>query len=364
MARCAEACFSGACAASSGAAVHAGVVPTSATKPVPAITMKAHAPLNRRAFVRLSALASATLPALLSARGQMAPAAPAQPRQAPDSADLTHYQVGPQIWLRWNNEPLTSYRAHPTQKYPYFFPFSGPVSGLSVTSESSLPWPHHRSIYFGCDRVNNGNFWQEGLERGQIISKGPRVTDATKNSLVILDETEWKLPGQPVQMTDTRRFALAVVNPRLRILDADIEWKAVVDVSIQKTNHALFSVRVANDLSPWGGGKLVSSEGADGETATFGKPARWMAFYGKRVNAKNEPVEGLALMDHPKNPWNPCPWFTRDYGMMSPMPFNWSTQPWKLPAGESVRLRHRIAIFAGEPGEAGLDRLFQEWSQA
>jgi hypothetical protein len=163
-------------------------------------------------------------------------------------------------------------------------------------------------------------------------------------------------------MTDERRFAVSVPGPRLRVLDVDIRWTAAVDVTIQKTNHALFAIRAASDLTPWGGGRLVSSNGQDGEAATFGKPARWCAFYGQRTKAKGEPVEGIALMDHPESPWAPCPWFTRDYGFMSPMPFNWSEEPWRLSAGQSVRLRHRVVAFAGDPAEAGLDGLYKEWT--
>jgi hypothetical protein len=37
-------------------------------------------------------------------------------------------------------------------------------------------------------------------------------------------------------------------------------------------------------------------------------------------------VEGIALLDHPGNPWSPCKWFTRDYGFISPSPFNWLDQ--------------------------------------
>jgi len=316
--------------------------------------------MNRRHFVRLSAAASAALPAAFAL--ESTPAA-AQTRSAPDSEELTHYQIGPHIWLRWNNEPLTSYRAHPTQKYPYFFPVMGPVSGLSLTSESSLPWPHHRSLFFGCDKVNGGNYWQNALEDGQIISTGARVAEATKRSAVITDACEWKQPGKPVQMTDERKFTLTMSNPRLRLIDAEIKWSAAVDVTIQKTNHALFALRVANDISPWGGGQLVSSEGKNGEQATFGQPARWCAFFGKRLLAKDQPVEGIALMDHPKNPWAPCPWFTRDYGNISPMPFNWLTEPWRLPAGQSVHLKYRVALFGGDPEEAGLNRLYQDWIQ-
>ncbi len=315
--------------------------------------------LNRRHFLHVSAAAAAAAPAALLAGSQTTPLD--QQRVAPDSEGLTHYQIGPHIWLRWHNEPLLGYRAHATQKYPYLFPLTGPVSGLSLTSESSLPWPHHRSLFFGCDFVNGGNYWQDDLERGQIISRGPSVAEATSRSAVIVDACDWRQPGQPVQMTDERRFTVSVPSPGLRLLDVDITWTAAVDVTIQQTNHALFAIRAAGDLTPWGGGRLVSSEGREGETATFARPARWCAFVGRRTQAKGEPVEGIALMDHPASPWAPCPWFTRDYGFMSPMPFNWVDAPWRLPAGQSVRIRHRVVAFAGDPGEAGLDGLYEAW---
>jgi hypothetical protein len=319
-------------------------------------------PINRRHFIRLSAGAALVPPAALVAGN---PGAAGTQRQvAPGSEQLTHYQIGPHIWLRWDNDALLGYRAHPSQKYPYFFPVAGPVSGLPLTSESSLPWPHHRSLFFGCDFVNGGNYWQDDLERGQIISRGPKVADAAKTSAVIVDACDWRQPGQPVQMTDERRFTLSVPGPRLRILDVDITWHAAVNVSIQKNNHALFALRAAHDIAPWGGGRLVTSEGQEGESQTFGKPARWCAFYGARTRARGEPVEGIALMDHPASAWSPCPWFTRDYGFASAMPFNWIEKPWQLAAGQSVRIRHRVVMFAGTPQEAGLDRLYNEWALA
>jgi hypothetical protein len=317
-------------------------------------------PSSRRLFIRAAAGAAT----LALGRVAAARAAAGQRRVEPGSEELTHYQIGPHIWLRWHNEPLLAYRAHPTQKYPYVFPFAGPVSGLSLTAESALPWPHHRSLFFGCDFVNGGNYWQDTLERGQIVSRGPRVAESTKTSAVIVDVCDWRQPGQPVQLTDERRLTVSVPGPRLRILDADITLKAVVDVTIQKTNHALFAVRAVQDVTPWGGGRLLSSEGQEGEKATFGKPARWVAFFGKRSQARGEPVEGIALFDHPQSPWAPCPWFTRDYGFMSPMPFNWIEKPWQLAAGQSVRIRHRVVAFAGDPQEAGLDQLHKEWAGA
>lgn len=281
----------------------------------------------------------------------------------PPGAGLTAYQEGPQIWVRFSNEILTSYRAHATQKYPYFYPLTGPVSGLSLTTESSLPWPHHRSMLFACDRVNRGNYWQGPVTLGQIVSQGPQLGQVTAESVEILDECRWAPPGGDVVMTDRRRFVVRLVQPNLRWIDADITWRAEKDVTVEKTNHSLFAVRAAPDITPLGGGHLINAEGLSGEQETFGKPSAWCCYWGARAKAKPETIEGIALFDHPTNPWAPTPWFTRDYGFISPTPFNFLERPWSMPAGKSVRLRYRVVVFAGTPEEVQLAQLYEQWTK-
>jgi hypothetical protein len=291
------------------------------------------------------------------------PSLAAQPKKVTSTSaeKLTAYQVGPHMWIRWDNRLVTSYRAHRSQKYPYLYPVAGPLTGLSLTSETSEPYPHHRSVIFGCDRVNGGNYWQSELAAGQILSTGPKLTEVTPESAVILDECEWQKPGGPVQMKDLRKITINVPGPKLWTLDADITWTAVVDVTVQKTNHSLFALRAAPDLAVTGGGTLVSSEGQSGEKATFGKPAAWCDFSGKR-DLPGELVEGIALLDHPKNPWSPCPWFTRDYGFISPSPFFFMDKPWELAAGKSVRLRYRVIAHAGDAKDAGIAEMYKAWA--
>ena len=256
---------------------------------------------SRRDFLTWS-LAAGAAPAVLGLAGKAAAAA-IQPQPGADK--LTAYAFGPQIWVRWADDPVACYRAHPTQKYPYLYPLSGPVSGLSLTTESGSSYPHHRSLLFACDRVNGGNYWQGDVAEGQIVSQGPKLGRCTPESAEILDECEWRRPGGPAVMRDRRQFKITVAGPRLRTLDAQITWTAVADVTVLKTNHSLFSLRAARDITPWGGGTLVNSAGQEGEKATFGRPAAWCALWGKR---KGNPgvVEGIALLDHPKNPWSPC----------------------------------------------------------
>ena len=176
----------------------------------------AQSAFSRRAFLKHSLAGAA-----LSLAGTLEAAAPAAAPTGTqgaaaltaDPTGLSTYQLGPQIWVRWDNRLVTCYRAHRSQKYPYLYPVAGPVSGLSLTSETALPYPHHRSLFFGCDRVNGGNYWQEECDQGQILSTGPKLGVTTASSVEILDACEWQKPGGPVVMKDQRRVALFAGTP-------------------------------------------------------------------------------------------------------------------------------------------------------
>ena len=288
----------------------------------------------------------------------------------PDIQDGKHQLF--QLWIRKNNEVLTSYRAHQTQKYPFFYPVAGPVSGLSLTSESAMPWPHHRSLFFGLDKVNGGNYWQDTLARGQIVSQGPAFAKdengkfkIDNESIEIVDRCLWGRDGENI-IEDNRRFLVKILDAKRYIFDAWITMKALTDITVETTNHGLFGVRTAHDLSPLGGGVLVNAEGVEGQEQTLGKPSRWMAFYGKRAGLKEEIVEGIAVFCPSKAPhpmFENCPWFTRDYGNCSPTPMNWlkKDEPFRLPKDEELKLRYRVVAFAGTPKDANLDGLWNEF---
>ncbi|HWH70233.1 MAG TPA: DUF6807 family protein, partial [Candidatus Sulfotelmatobacter sp.] len=211
--------------------------------------------------------------------------------------------------------------------------------------------------------VNGGNYWQEDYATGQILSTGPKLGAATKSSVEILDACEWQKPGGPVVMKDRRKITVTVPSEQVRFIDWEIEWSAVENVVVEKTNHSLFSMRAALDITPKGGGNLVNAEGDSGEKGTFGKKSAWCGFWGKRANVAGEIIEGIAILDHPQNPWAPTPWFTRDYGFASPTPMNFMEKPWELAAGKSVTLRYRVVLHAGDPKAAKLDEIHKEWAQ-
>ena len=315
---------------------------------------------NRRDLLKALAVGSAGS-AWLTAGGAIGAETPAGDMQA---QKFVVYSFGANIWIRINNRLFTCYRANRDQKAPYFFPLYGPATGLPMTEESSEPWPHHRSLFFGCDRVNGFNFWQEGNDRGQIISRGPKVETPLKDAprVVIADLCEWRPPGKDPIIEDRRKFAIWAPSPDLRIVEADITLKALTDVHVTRTNHSLFAIRCAVDLAPTGGGKLINSAGQSGEKATYGKPARWCGFEGTRFGI----TESIIMLDHPKNPWGPdCPWFTRDYGNISPTPFQWLDEKkgWDLPADKSIRLRYQVIVMKGAIEKDRLDPLWAQFAK-
>ncbi len=130
---------------------------------------------------------------------------------------------------------------------------------------------------------------------------------------------------------------------------------------IRKTNHSLFSARIAPDLTPVFGGTMVNADGDQGEKQTFGKPSPWLACYGAR-DAKT--TEGLAIHQHPQNPGYPSPWFTRDYGFLSPPPTYWPADgsETRIAKGGRLRLSYRVLVFSGTPETAGVARVFTDFS--
>jgi hypothetical protein len=260
-----------------------------------------------------------------------------------------------------DGKQFTCYKYGPLQKYPYFWPVNGPTSGKSIATESSWPWPHHRSLFFGCDQVNGGNYWQDENERGQILSQGPKIVVASGPSVVFEDECLWRQPGQEPVIRDHRKVTISVPSPNLRIIDFEVTLDPLVDIRISKTNHSFFSARVVPELSVEDGGTLINAQGDLAEKGTFGVASPWCDYSGRREGV----TEGLAIFQNPANRWYPSKWFTRDYGFFSPTPMYWPEGEYtEIPKGQPLTLRYRVVAHDGDANEAGIARLFEQYRSA
>jgi len=124
------------------------------------------------------------------------------------AAKITAVRIGSKINITIDNKYFTSYIFSDDEKYPFFYPVNGPLSGGSVTSMRNAEYPHHSSLFFGCDLVNGGNYWQEGLERGRIISINAEIVKQGGDTVIITDECIWSCPGAISPVKDTRKIII------------------------------------------------------------------------------------------------------------------------------------------------------------
>jgi hypothetical protein len=265
-----------------------------------------------------------------------------------------------QVVVTVDGKLFTCYKFSGSQKYPYFWPVNGPLTGTSITTETSEPYPHHHSLFFGCDRVNGGNFWQEANDQGQILSQGPKIITASGRQIAFADACFWKQPGKEPVIEDARQITISAPSRTLRIIDFKITMTPLVDIEILKTNHSLFSARVVPELSVKSGGVLINAEGNTGEKGTFGVASAWCDYSGTR----NDLTEGIAILQHPANRWFPSKWFTRDYGFFSPTTMYWlEGDKLNLAKGEKLTLEYRVIVHVGDAKTANIAGLFEQYEQ-
>ena len=258
-----------------------------------------------------------------------------------------------------NKNLFTTYIFSGEEKYPFFFPVNGP-STSGITSMRNANYPHHSSLFFGCDKVNGGNFWQEGLERGQIISLRSDLIPSGDYKVIIDNECIWRRPGANAPIKDVRKITITAPGNDLYMIDFDITMEMLENVVIEKTNHSLFSGRMDPDLAVINGGIMVNAEGAQSEKGTFGIPSGWIDCTGKR----GDKIEGMAIFQHPTNPGYPTPWFTRDYGFFSPTPMYWPRDEKAgsvYRKGDKLTLRYRVIIHSGNHETSNIAGQFEAY---
>ncbi len=255
---------------------------------------------------------------------------------------------------------FTEYLFSDGEKYPHFYPVNGPRTGKSVTERRLASYPHHSSIFLGCDKVNGGNYWQEGLERGRIVSKEVRFLCDSGNEIAFEQVCLWQRPGAESPFDDHRTIRISAPNPDRRCIDFDIKLTARTKVRIEKTNHSLFSVRMAPEFAVASGGSLMNAAGDRNEQGTFGKASPWADFR----NSRDGEIEGISILCHPSSTWYPSPWFTRDYGFMSPTRLYWPENGFmEFQPGETIHLRYRVLVHANNPSPGQIQAEFLAWSK-
>ncbi|MBN9519644.1 PmoA family protein [bacterium] len=205
----------------------------------------------------------------------------------------------------------------PQYPRPFFYPLAGP-SGLSLTRMGHPGAPdhdHHRSVWFAHEKVAGVNFWGD-TGTARVRQKQWLAYDDGDTEAVMAVRLGWFDGHDPRELLTQDLFAAVIPGPgRETFVELQTTFRPTANqLEFAKTNFGFLAVRVAKAISAhFGGGTLTNSDGAAGEPAVFGKPARWVDYSGEQPGGHRE---GVTYFDHPTNPGHPAAWHVREDGWM------------------------------------------------
>jgi hypothetical protein len=275
-------------------------------------------------------------------------------------------------------KPFTCLFAGPDTTKPYLHPLraaSGTIISRMYPMEKKegevTDHIHHRGLWFSHGDVNGIDFWandpsQLGPKKGKIVLDKILEAKSGSKSGTITASFKWIDPAGKTLLTDVRKWVIHE-HPTLRIVDFEIALTGVERASFNDTKEGVMALRLATQLDGKHSGKMVSSSGAEGEKAVWGKAFPWVDYAGTIDGEKL----GVAIMDHPSNPKHPTYWHSRDYGLFAANVygerdfFNDKSKngTMVLEPGKTWKFRYRIVIHAGNQADAKIGDLYNAWAK-
>lgn len=261
---------------------------------------------------------------------------------------------------------------------PYLYPIIGP-SGANLARPYPMEkggaedHPHHRSLWFAHGNVNGVDFWADGDKHGRQVHAEVKSVSIDSGKVAFTTTTNWLSKGGDPILTDERNITISAGEDNSRRIDFAITLKASHgEVVFGDTKEGTFAMRVCPSLSFEGEGAqghIVNSNGKK-DKSVWGKPAPWVTYFGP--DPKGEPVN-ITIFDSGTNFRHPTWWHARTYGLFAANPFgkhdfekldDKTAGNYTLKAGESLTLRYRVLIRAGEPDAKVLESEFAEMGKS
>jgi hypothetical protein len=264
--------------------------------------------------------------------------------------NVTVKNVGGHVHIEVGGKPFTDFYYGPDAPKPYLHPLRS-ASGTIVTrgfpmenipGESTTD-QHHRGVWLGYRSVNGYDFWENEFSyhnknAGKVVTRSVDRLISGRDHGSVHGVFAWLSPSGEAMLEEDRTMTFRGDNT-LRMVDADITLKALVETTFGDSKDGAFSVRLAEPLIEKNGGLMVNSEGGRKMDQCWGKPASWVDY------------SGVALFEHPTSFRHPSRWHVRDYGLLAVNPFGSraydKTAPeskFFLPLGQSIHLKYRIVI--------------------
>ena len=294
-----------------------------------------------------------------------------------------------QIEVRIDGKPFTTYYFDPAIAKPYLMPIrtaSGAVltRGFPVANDAAAGdpaassfEPHQRPLYFGHGNLDGLDFWgEQAFEKyysdhdnqayGHMVLKNVEDASATANSAQIRASFTLNTPHERVIGQETQSFTFRGED-RVRTIDCEFVLRAVAGpLTIGDTKEGTFGIRLGPELSaPLG--RMMNSQGAEGEKQIWGKPADWVDYSGTISGQK----VGIAVFDSPRSFRHPTTWHARGYGLFAANPFGLreftgdlqKDGSWTIPAGKSLTFRYRVLVHDGEFGPDQIRAAYRRYAE-
>ena len=238
---------------------------------------------------------------------------------------------------------------------------------------------HQRGLWFSHGDVNGLDFWDNEASyttpnRGFIVLDKVIGMTGGEQTGSIEASFNWVDPKRHALIRETRKMVF-YSEPSLRTIDFEISLRAIDKVTFNDTKEGTFGMRLAAGLEaptrnapalPKRTGRMVNSNGQEGEPQCWGKRANWVDMFGE-VEGENL---GVAIFDHPTNPRHPTYWHVRGYGLFAANVFgvrafernaalNGSRT---LEPGETMTFRYRVVVHPGDSKTANVAALYDKYA--
>ena len=267
-----------------------------------------------------------------------------------------------QISFQLDERELARYYFSPDAIRPFVYPVVGP-SGRSLTRMGHPGDPHlhshHNSVWFSFSKIHGVDFWTDrggGRIRHAYIEQ---LEDGNENAFA-LTVGEWLDQGGRVLLRERRYVGVKLLGEKewMLLLELQLEPATSAPLIVEQGSFGPIGVRMAKWISVhYGGGRIRSSEGAEGEEAIFRRPARWVDYSGPVAAGV---IEGITLMDHPANPRHPAPFHVRADGWMGTLLA--LQEPYVIEPGGRLQLRYGLYVHEGVPAAAKIEGVWKRFA--
>lgn len=268
-----------------------------------------------------------------------------------------------QLSFQREGREIARYHYEPGQQRPFIYPVIGP-SGRSLTRMGHPRDPeghsHHNSVWISHQTVAGLSFWEDRSGHTIKHQRILRFEDSDKQAFAET-ENHWVSKDGASLLKERRRTTAEALPDGEWMLIIDFELEPVGgEIELGETPFGMLGVRMAKTIGVQdGGGTIRNSEGASGEEGCFRKPARWIDYSGLIAP---DTLEGITLMDHPKNPHHPVPFHVRADGWMGAA--TTFAGALTVRAEAPLRLRYALYVHRGAPAPEVLEARWRAFADS